>query len=239
MKQLLVCCLALAFASNAAAQEWVDIFNGKDLAGWEGSPHWSVKDGAITGTTTKETVLKTNTFLIWKGGSPDNFELKAKFRMDNHNSGIQYRSKHLENKKPNDDPAFNYIVSGYQADMDAGVHMGILYEERGRGTLAQCGEKVVIDAKGKKQVVGSLGDKKKLLENFKLKEWNEYHIVCVGNHLKQFVNDVQWVDVIDHHVEKRALEGIIALQLHAGPAMNVQFKEIRLKKLPSGGIVNP
>ena len=232
MKQLLVCCLTLAFASNVGAQEWVDIFNGKDLTGWDGTKHWSVKDGAITGTTTKETALKTNTFLIWKGGSPDNFELKAKFRMDNHNSGIQYRSKHLE--KAGDD-----VVGGYQADMADNDFMGILYEERGRGILALRGEKVVIDVKGKKQVVGSLGDKKKLLENFKLKEWNEYHIVCVGNHLKQFVNDVQWIDVLDHHVEKRALEGIIALQLHTGPAMNVQFKEIRLKKLPSGGIVNP
>ncbi len=141
-----------------AEKGFLRIFNGKDLTGWEGNPKlWSVKDGAITGQTTAENPAKGNTFLIWTNGTPSDFELRCSFKLvpgDSKgfaNSGIQYRSKVV-------DPA-NWVVGGYQADMEAGpTYTGILYEERFRGIMAQRGEKVVWDKDDKKQVVGSVGD---------------------------------------------------------------------------------
>lgn len=228
----LVLALLLATATSAPAQEWQKLFDGKTLTGWEGSSHWVVKDDAITGVITKDTLIKTNTFLIWKAGTLANFELKCKFRMDAGNSGIQYRSVHLAKEKA--DP---FIVKGYQADIAFGQYMGILYEERGRGILANPGQKVVIDEKGKKQVVGSLGEK--LLDKFDVKMWHDYEIIAKGNHIKQFIDGKQTIDLIDHDKKGRALEGILALQIHVGGPMVVQFKDIELKRLPDGGVIEP
>src|SRR5437660_584748 len=141
MKRLLFALAVVAFgvsAGIAGDSAWVSIFNGKDLTGWEGDPKlWSVKDGALTGSTVGNP-LKYNKFLLWTG-KVDNFELKCKFRMEGGNSGIQYRSQHLKDKG-------DWVVGGYQADMDAkGGFTGILYEERGRQILATVGQKVVID----------------------------------------------------------------------------------------------
>jgi len=206
------------------------IFNGKDLTGWEGNPKlWSVKDGAITGQTTAEHPTKGNTFLIWTNGTVADFELRCSFKVTPGNakgfanSGIQYRSKVL-------DPA-NWVVGGYQADMEAGpTYSGILYEERMRGILALRGEKVVWDKDGKKHVLGSLGDAKEIGAAIKTGEWNEYVIIAKGNHLQQFINGKQTVDVTDDDETKRALDGVLALQLHAGPPMTVQFKNLRLRR---------
>jgi hypothetical protein len=207
------------------------IFNGKDLTGWEGNPKlWSVKDGAITGQTTAENPAKENTFLIWTNGTVADFELRCSFKLtpgDNKgfaNSGIQYRSKVL-------DPA-NWVVGGYQADMEAGpTYSGILYEERMRGILALRGEKVLWDKQGKKQVLGSVGDAGAIGTAIKKGDWNDYLIIAKGNHLQQFINGQQTIDVVDEDEAKRALSGVLALQLHAGPPMTAQFKNIRLKKL--------
>src|SRR5215207_635488 len=130
-----------------------NLSNGKDLSGWDGNPKlWSVKDGAITGTTSNEgdAKIKHNTFLVWKDGTVSDFELTFKYRIVAGNSGVQYRSK-LQNPGEN-----GPIVAGYQADFEAGkTYSGILYEERGRGILAKRGEKtkVVTDADGKKPKV--------------------------------------------------------------------------------------
>src|SRR5436305_10874805 len=100
MKRLLFALVLLVGAAStlcAADDNWISIFNGKDLTGWEGDPKlWSVKDGALTGSTVGNP-LKYNKFLLWTG-KVDNFELKCKFRMEGGNSGIQYRSKHLKDK---------------------------------------------------------------------------------------------------------------------------------------------
>ncbi len=207
------------------------IFNGKDLTGWQGNPKlWSVKDGAITGQTTADNPATGNTFLIWTNGTLADFELRCSFKLvpgDDKgfaNSGIQYRSKVL-------DPA-NWVVGGYQADMEAGpTYSGILYEERMRGILALRGEKVVWGKDGKKQVLGSVGDAAKIGAAIKKGDWNDYVIIAKGNHLQQFINGKQTVDVVDEDEAKRALSGVLALQLHAGPPMTAQFKNIRLKKL--------
>lgn len=225
--------LVLLTGAIARGQDFVPIFNGKDLTGWEGDKTlWSVSDGAITGTTSKEAPLKYNKFLLWKDGKLENFELKLKFRITAGNSGIQYRSKHLTDKG-------EYVVGGYQADFEAGQGFtGILYEERGRGILAQRGTKVVIDKKGGKHVTGQLGDPKEIISSYKPAEWNDYLVIAKGNHLQQFINGKQTIDVIDLHEDKRALEGILAFQIHVGPPMIVQFKDILLKRLPAGGIVD-
>lgn len=199
------------------------IFDGKTLAGWEGKPEfWSVQDGAITGQTTEETPTKGNTFLIWRGGILKDFELRIRFRIAGHNSGIQYRSADLG----------NFVVGGYQADIDASNRfVGIIYEERGRGIIGRRACKVVIHADGKRESVGKTCDQKDLLASLTKGGWNEYVITARGNHLVQRINGHTTVELTDNEEAKRRMEGILALQLHAGPPMLVQFKDIRLKHL--------
>jgi hypothetical protein len=214
-----------------AEQGFVRIFDGKDLTGWEGEPKlWSVKDGAITGQTTAENPAKRNTFLVWTNGTVEDFELRCSFKLvpgdakGFANSGVQYRSKVV-------DPSY-WVVHGYQADMEAGkTYTGILYEEGIRGIMAGRGEKVVWTKDGKKQVVGSVGDADAIEASLKKGDWNDYIILAKGNHLQQFINGKQTIDVTDEDEAKRSMSGVLALQLHAGPPMMAQFKNIRLKKL--------
>jgi hypothetical protein len=199
------------------------LFNGKDLADWDGDPKfWSVQDGAITGLTTKEAPAPGNTFCIWKGGVLKDFELHVAFCMQNHNSGIQYRSKDCG----------KWVVHGYQADMDeSNTYTGGLYEEGGRGVLALPGQKVTIGEDGKPKVTGTTADAKDIKAAIKNKDWNEYLIIARGNHLVQKLNGLVTVDATDDDEKRRAMEGILAFQLHAGPPMKVQFKDITLKVL--------
>jgi len=211
------------------------IFNGKDLTGWTGNPElWSVKDDAIVGQTTAEKPTKGNTFLIWTKGEVADFELRLSFKIAPNNdkgfanSGIQYRSQVVDEK--------NWVVGGYQADLEAGpTYTGILYDERGvaggRNIMAARGEKVVWDKDCKKQVADKLEDAQKAQDSIVEGHWSEYRVVAKGNHLQHFINDHQTVDVTDECEAKALKSGVLALQLHAGPPMTVQFKNIRLKKL--------
>ena len=207
------------------------IFNGKDLAGWDGNPKlWSVKDGVITGQTTVETPAPGNTFLIWTNGIVADFELRCSFKLvpgdarGFANSGVQYRSKIVDPRQ--------WVVGGYQADMEAGpTYTGILYEERFRGIMATRGEKVRWTPDNKKEILGSIGKAADIEASLKKGDWNDYVIIARGNHLQQFVNGKPTIDVTDECEAKRAMSGILALQLHAGPPMMVQFKHLRLKKL--------
>lgn len=207
------------------------IFNGKNLDGWEGNPKlWSVVDGVITGKTSDEgeTKIKHNTFLVWKAGEVGDFELRLQYKIVGGNSGIQYRSKVLEQGE------FGPIVGGYQADFEAGkTYSGILYEERGRGILAKRGEKTVLksDAAGKLKidVTGSVGNSDTIQSKINNEDWNDYVVIAKGNHLQHFINGLQTVDVTDEDSAKAAKSGVLALQIHAGPAMTVQFRNIRIK----------
>ncbi len=226
---------ALFTALSFVSAEEKEVFNGKDLTGWEGNKDlWSVKDGAITGITPpdpadpKKGIIKHNTFLVWKGGTVADFELTFQFRIEKGNSGVQYRSKELP---PGE---FGPIISGYQADFEAGEkYSGILYEERGRGILALRGEKTVIKAgpDGKKPVVekaGTVGDSAAIQAAIKKEDWNEYRIVAKGNHVQHFINGMQTVDVTDEDAANAPKEGLLALQIHQGPPMVVQFKNFKL-----------
>ena len=224
---ILVALVSVSFAESPSASQPKELFDGTTLDGWDGdSTYWSVEDGAITGRTTPEKKLKHNNFLIWKGGTLKDFELRLKYKLASGNSGVQYRSR--------DDG--NHRVSGYQADIVGGAndkYSGILYDENGRGILAQRGQKVVIDDAGKKNVVGSVGDADEILKAIKKDDWNEYTITAKGNHLVQQINGVTTVDVTDQDKAKAVREGILALQIHVGDPMTVQFKEIKLTELKS------
>lgn len=210
------------------------IFNGENLDGWEGDPRlWSVNDGAIRGETTKENPTKGNTFVVWQGGELENFELRIKFRIDHGNSGIQYRSKLLPAKE---NAQNKWVVSGYQAEVEnTPGKVGFLYHERGRGYLCNVGDKVVIHEDGKKEIVGKLGEKAEIAKTYNKSDWNEYVIIGQGNHVRHYLNGFQTVDLVDHHKEGRCMKGILALQIHAGPPMWVEFKDIRLKQYNSDG----
>jgi hypothetical protein len=232
---------ALTLASTAADGGFKKIFNGKDLTGWEGLDFWTVRDGAITGQTTAEKPLKSNTFLIYKDGQPANFEFRTMFRLTVQNdknfanSGVQYRSKIVD--------AAGFVVAGYQADIDStGKYAGMLYEEKGRGILMGPGEKIRIGAttgeagaKKKKTAVEKLGTATSaadILAAYKLGEWNELRIVAKGNHLQHYLNGKLTADVIDDDATLAPKAGVLALQLHQGQPMTVQFKDIQLKTLP-------
>ena len=218
---LLVSNVRLAAAADEAAG-FAPIFNGTSLEGWEGKPEfWAVKDGVIVGETTAENPTKGNTFLIWRQGTLDDFELSLAYRITGGNSGIQYRSKDLGDS----------VVGGYQGDFEAGTtYSGILYEERGRGILAKRGERVTIAADGAKTMGEPIGKTEDLQKVIKQGEWNEYRIVAKGPKLQHFINGQLMSETVDEQEGKRAAEGILALQLHQGPPMKVEFKDIRLKR---------
>ena len=209
----------LACSANAADKI---LFNGKDLTGWKGlSQYWSVRDGAITGKTTKERPLpsKANTFLVWEGEVAD-FELTfqckildADGKSNGGSSGVQYRSRLV-------DPA-GFAVAGYRGRITGPkLYNGNLYEEKGRGDLANCGEKVLItEGKDPKtpvlNVTGSLGDAAKIQAKIKPGRWNEYRIVAKGNHLQHFINGAQVIDVTDE-TAAGAKKGRAGINAHVG-----------------------
>ena len=204
---------------------FTSLFDGKSLDGWDGDKKfWSVQDGAITGRTTKENPTEGNTFIIWRKGEVANFVLYAKFKIVGGNSGIQYRAKDLG----------NHVVGGYQGDFEAGkTFSGILYEERGkRGIMAQRGEVVYFGDGGDKMVLGSVGNSDDIQSVIKPEEWNEYTIIADGPRLMHMINGRVTVYVYDFDAKEKAEQGILALQLHAGPPMTVQFKDIQLMEIP-------
>jgi len=211
----------LALIASVSAQEEV-LFNGKDLTGWKGLPQfWSVAEGVIVGETTAENPTKGNTFLVWQGGELSDFEISLQVRYRGNNSGLQYRSSIVD--------AENFVLAGYQADLHPKAeYFGMLYGEKlgKRGIIAQRGQRVEIAADAAVKVVGQVGDGAVLTDW----EWNTLRIVSVGNRLIHQINGVTTVDVTDNHPEALA-KGVIGLQLHAGPPMRVECKDIKLRKL--------
>lgn len=233
MSRIIFAAVAFAIiAPNTFSQESSDaptksvtastsLFNGKDLTGWIGREDlWSVEDGQIVGRTVAEKPLKQNTFLIYTGSEPSDFELTFEFKIENTNSGVQYRSKILDKDA--------FVVGGYQADIDfSNRYAGILYEERGRGILAERGQSVTIDDAGKK-TPKKFADGRALGNGIHPGKWNTYRIVAKENHLQHFINGAMTAEVFDNQPEKSASSGVIAFQLHRGDPMVVRFKNIVL-----------
>ena len=233
MKQLAVVVLCIsAFAPALTAQiaaleesGFQTIFDGTSLTGWDGDPaFWKVENGAIVGQTAKDKQPKQNTFLIWRGGSPADFELKLQFRLTGFNSGIQFRSIEL--------PDIKWAMKGYQADMDGEQkYTGQIYEERGRGFVAMRGQITYI-ADGKKPgVLGSLGDANELKSVIKSEDWNDLDILARGNVIVQMINGRVTSMLIDDDTTGRRMDGLIGIQIHLGPPMKIEARNIRLKKL--------
>ena len=233
-----------AASENGGDEGFVQIFDGKSLQGWEGdTAYWRVEAGALVGEITPSKLLKTNSFIVWQGGSPADFELKAEFRVtENGNSGIQYRSEKLTDI-PN-------ALRGYQADIDGkNNYTGQNYEERGRTTLAYRGEQVTVNTQPnpekegslrehvknnawtQREVTGSLGSSDSLRSLIKNNDWNTCHIVARGNRLQHFINGVLMSDVTDNDAANRKMSGHLGVQVHVGPPMKVEYRNIRLKQL--------
>lgn len=201
------------------------IFDGTSLKGWDGDPKfWRVEDGAIVGQTTTDKQPAQNTFCIWRGGTPGDFDLKLQFRLTGFNSGIQYRSIEL--------PDIKWAMKGYQADMDGEQRFtGQIYEERGRGFLALRGEYTYIGPNGKPGVVGSVGDSNELKNLIKGDGWNDLEVLARGNALTQLINGRVMSMLIDDDPAGRKMSGLIGIQVHKGPPMKIEVKNIRIKTL--------
>jgi type 1 glutamine amidotransferase len=218
--------IKLRSSDEAAAPEppqgFQAVFNGRDLTGWEGSPkYWSVEDGCLTGKA--DGTLRFNRFITWRGGTVKNFELRVKVKVSpGGNSGLQYRGT----ERPD---LGESVVTGYQCDVVANRpdYNGMLYEERGRRILAHTGEKVIIDPQGQPWAVGQFP-----LKEFKPGAWHEYRVLAEGNHQRHWIDGHPTVDVIDLDEKGRKLEGVLAVQVHVGPPMTIQYRDFFLKVLP-------
>ncbi|NIJ55814.1 3-keto-disaccharide hydrolase [Dyadobacter arcticus] len=245
---VLAALLTFGFQGASIAQKkekgFKSIFDGKTLDGWDGDPkYWRVENGSLVGTITPETLLKTNSFIIWKGGEPADFEFKGSFKIaKDGNSGINYRSERLT-----DVP---FALKGYQADIDGKInYTGQNYEERKRTTLAYRGQKTTIkEYTGEKtpeairanvkanawtgfEVTGSLGSSDSLKTLIKSEDWNTFRLVVKGNHLQHYINDVLMSDVTDNDTVNGAKKGLLGVQVHVGPPMKVEYKDLRIKQL--------
>lgn len=195
---------------------------GNRIRNWSGdSKFWSKKDGVLIGKT--DGTLKMNRFITWKAATVRNFDLRVKVRISNGgNSGIQYRGTSRA------DIGLD-IVTGYQCDVVANQtkYNGMLYEERGRRILSHTGEKVIVDNTGQPWITGNFP-----VKEFKSGEWHEFRILVEGNRHRHWINGHPTADLIDLHEEGRKMEGVLAMQVHKGPPMTVEFKEMRIKHLP-------
>jgi hypothetical protein len=221
------------------------IFDGKTLSGWDGDPRfWRVEHEAIVGESAADKVVKPNTFIIWRGGAPADFELKLEFKISGGNTGVQYRSVEMPD-------VAKWVLKGYQADIDFNnQYTGMLYEERGRTFLARRGQFGYVgpnqppagqrgDAAGAasatpagpRGLLGALEDGAALQTHIKQGDWNQFHVIARGNILIHVLNGRVTALFLDDDVTNRAMKGLLGLQLHEGPPMRVEFRNIWLKQL--------
>jgi len=198
------------------------------MKGWDGDPaYWKVEGGALVGESTEANPVKQNTFLIYRGGEPADFELKVEFRINNTNSGVQYRSVQV----PTDEKTGKWVLKGYQADIDiANQFTGMLYEERGRGFLAPRGTLGYL-SEGVRGTVGALESGDALKAYIKEKDWNQFHVIARGGTLIHILNGHVTAVFVDDDVKNRTLKGLMGFQIHTGPPMKVEFRNIYLKTL--------
>lgn len=183
----------------------IALFNGRDLENWEtvGDARFTVEDGCIVGETGAG---KANAFLATRSPYAD-FRLELELRLlTPGNSGVQVRSEIVRTPDGSADH-----VRGYQVEVDPSPRSwsGGLYEERGRGWLAD------------------LKDNEAARRAFRTDDWNHYSILCQGAHFVVKVNGITTCDTFDG----ARLAGCIALQIHSGPKMRMTWKNLRLTPL--------
>jgi hypothetical protein len=212
------------------------IFDGKTLKDWDGDPsYWRVEAGSITGETLPDKPLTHNSFIIWRGGTTKDFELKLQYRITaNGNSGINYRSIEL----PGTD---KWIMQGYQADIDgqdfSGGRPGRIrytgqnYEERGRTFLTLPGQLSHIEEGKTPGIIGTIIEKGQSERYIKNDDWNDVHILARGNVLVHIFNNQVMAVVIDDDTKGRRFEGELGMQVHVGKPMKVEYRNIRVKTL--------
>ena len=219
--------LTLATVTTQAEEGFVPLFNGKDLTGWDGDHAlWKVADGVIVGTCTGPGTPPHNDFLIWRGGVVKDFELRvtARVRGDN-NSGIQYRSRPLPEVGP-------WAIAGYQSDIHPAIqHTGMTYEEKGRGIFGLNGQSVILDPDGQRWLESTHEP-----VAVDVAEWNDYTVIARGNHLVHLINGRMTSQLTDYDEKGRALEGLLAFQLHSGNANTVEIKSVGIKVITDGEV---
>jgi hypothetical protein len=206
------------------------IFDGVSLKGWDGDPmFWRAEHGAIVGESTPDRKLTQNTFIIWRGGEPADFELKCEYRLTATNSGIQIRSVQL----PAGAEVGKWVMKGYQADIDyQNQYTGQIYEERGRGFLAMRGQTVYVPDSGRPRVIANLQQSPDELKAIiKRDDWNQVHLIARGNTIIQILNGTVTSIVVDDDAKNRKLSGLIGFQMHVGDPMRVEFRNVWLKRL--------
>ncbi|MCA9262926.1 MAG: DUF1080 domain-containing protein, partial [Planctomycetales bacterium] len=211
-----------AVGTQPDKEGFVRVFDGKSLQQWAGDrKYWSVQDGALTGKT--DGSLMMNHFITWTPSTIRNFDLRVKVRVTaGGNSGLQYRGT----SRP--DLGLD-IVTGYQCDVvaDNPNYNGMLYEERGRRILSHTGERVIVDTVGQPWVVEQLP-----VQEFAPNQWHDFRVLVQGNHHRHWIDGVMTADLLDFDEKNRTLEGVLAVQVHVGPAMTIQYKDFRIKHLP-------
>jgi hypothetical protein len=206
------------------------IFDGASLAGWEGDPtYWRVENGALVGEITPATIIKSNTFIIWRGAEPEDFDLKLEYRITpDGNSGVNYRSTVVPDPVT---PGNRFAMRGYQCDID-GRHRytGNNYEEKGRFFLALRGQLTRVVGGRPPVLVSRFAGEDDLARSLG-PEWNSVHVMARGHVLTHLINGQLMSVVIDDGPERPA-RGSIGVQVHVGPPMKVEYRNIRLKTMP-------
>ncbi len=226
MRQSLAIATMLTFASllctaHAADDEegFVSMFTGKDLTGWEGKPGgWWVEDGILTSESTKENPCVKHHYLYWKGGEPADFILRFQYKLVGGNSGVQIRSE----KRP------NWDTWGYQADMEAGKQWTGCLFQHDRGGVVMRGKKAVIAEDGAR-TEEEFAKGEELQKKVKADDWNDYEITAKGSKIVLKINGQLMCEVDDQDAKLACKKGIIALQMHPGPPMKVQFRNMRIR----------
>lgn len=203
----LLCGLLAATAMGEEDEGFMPLFDGKTLAGWEGSEKmFRVEDGAVVAGSLKEKIPH-NEFLCTKEKFGD-FELRleAKLVGQGDNAGVQFRSRRVPD---------HHEVSGYQCDIgEAGGKpiWGFLYDESRRN-------KFLVEYRDPK-----------LEQSLKADGFNELVIRCQGPRVQLWVNGIQTVDYTEAD-EGIARDGVIGLQIHGGAPAEASYRNIRIKKL--------
>ncbi len=231
---MLLCVVGVPAVAEKTNDQFVSLFNGKDLTNWEGDERfWRVEGDAIVGQTTADNPTKKNTFLVYTKDSVDDFELRFSYRVKGGNSGVQYRSELLS----------KWVVKGLQADFEDTMHdgkdkfSGMFFEENGRMFMAQRGDVVFVRSnheqpnKPKIEKVGSVGDPVELEKHIRRDGWNDYVVIAKGNTFIHIINGHVMSVGIDEDELNARKSGVLAWQLHAGPPLKIEMKDIRLRKL--------